>query len=85
MQLGTRWNAGTPGPSSLPDVVLDAVRSVEDELRSEEIQLADWSWTLTWLEGRPIVELDDGTLITYNPEERSATVRHDESESEEDY
>ena len=21
-------------------------------------------WTLTWLEGRPIVELDDGTVVS---------------------
>jgi hypothetical protein len=21
-------------------------------------------WTLTWLEGRPIAELDDGTVVT---------------------
>jgi len=25
--------------------------------------VASWRWTLTWLEGRPVVELDDGTTI----------------------
>jgi hypothetical protein len=25
------------------------------------------SWTLTWLEGRPIAELDDGTTVSLGP------------------
>ncbi|MHB1171581.1 MAG: hypothetical protein ACYCZY_03625, partial [Lacisediminihabitans sp.] len=29
-------------------------------------------WTLTWLEGRPVVELDDGTVIRYDPQADSA-------------
>jgi hypothetical protein len=24
---------------------------------------SSWRWTLTWLEGLPVVELDDGTTI----------------------
>jgi hypothetical protein len=31
------------------------------------IDTAAWRWTLTWLEGRPIVELDDGTTLRYDP------------------
>ena len=27
-----------------------------------------WRWTLTWLEGRPVVELDDGTVIRVDHE-----------------
>jgi hypothetical protein len=29
---------------------------------------ANWRWTLTWLEGKPVVELDDGTVIRVAPD-----------------
>ena len=61
MQLGTRWSVGETPPASLPAVVLDAVRGVEAEVA--EFDTTGWRWTLTWLEGRPVVELDDGTTI----------------------
>jgi hypothetical protein len=41
--------------------VTDAIRSVEAELAG--VDTTNWRWTLTWLEGRPVVELDDGTTI----------------------
>ena len=61
MQMGTRWSVGADAPSSLPADVRTAVATVEAELA--EIDTAQWRWTLTWLEGRPVVELDDGTTI----------------------
>ena len=61
MQLGTRWSVGAPPPAALPDVVTEAVRQVEAELAG--FDASSWRWTLTWLEGRPVVELDDGTTI----------------------
>jgi hypothetical protein len=61
MQLGTRWSVGDQPPARLPEAVVDAVRSVEAELAG--VDTAQWRWTLTWLESRPIVELDDGTVI----------------------
>ncbi len=57
MQLGTRWPVGGERPTRLPDTVGVAVESVEAELAAEST--GDWRWTLTWLEGRPVVELDD--------------------------
>lgn len=59
MQLGTRWNVGDDAPARLPDPVVAAVREVEAEIGDRP----GWRWTLTWLEGRPVVELDDGTTI----------------------
>lgn len=62
MQLGTRWSVGAEPPARLPEDLVAAVRGVEAEL----VGLAgtrDWRWTLTWLEGRAVVELDDGTTI----------------------
>lgn len=61
MQLGTRWSVGAQAPSNLPEPVTDAVRRVEADVA--DIDTTNWRWTLTWLEGRPVVELDDGTII----------------------
>ncbi|MGX5680118.1 hypothetical protein [Schumannella luteola] len=61
MQLGTRWSVGDVPPARLDDAVRAAIASVEAELAG--IDTAGWRWTLTWLEGRPVVELDDGTVI----------------------
>jgi hypothetical protein len=61
MQLGTRWSVGDETPARLPEDVVAAVRSVEAELAG--VDTTGWRWTLTWLEGRPVVELDDGTVI----------------------
>jgi hypothetical protein len=69
MQLGTRWSVGAEPPARLPDAVSAAVREVESELAG--IDTSQWRWTLTWLEGQPVVELDDGTTIRYDP--RSGT------------
>lgn len=74
MQLGTRWPVEGEPPGTLPAVVLAAVRAVEDELRAVDADTATWRWTLTWVEGSPVVELDDGTLIRYNRAEDSATI-----------
>ena len=61
MQLGTRWGVGAPAPARLSAAVVLAVRDVEAQLA--EVDTSQWRWTLTWLEGRPVVELDDGTTI----------------------
>lgn len=68
MQLGTRWSVWQSAPAGLPEAVLAAIANVESELtmlasRSPDAGIAEWRWTLTWLEGRPVVELDDGTTI----------------------
>lgn len=75
MQLGTRWTIGEAPPAGLPEVIVAAVKTVEDELRAEDVTTTGWRWTLTWLERKPVVELDDGTIITYNSVTDSATIR----------
>lgn len=74
MQLGTRWGVGEPSPASLPEVVAYAVRTVEEELVATDVETTGWNWTLTWLESKPVVTLDDGTEIRYNAHEDSATI-----------
>lgn len=61
MQLGTRWSVGGEPPARLGLEVRAAIRAVEGELLGRDT--SQWRWTLTWLEGRPVVELDDGTVI----------------------
>ena len=61
MQLGTRWIVGEKPPSRLTEDVVAAIAGVEAELVG--IDTTGWRWTLTWLEGRPVAELDDGTVI----------------------
>ncbi|WP_165068036.1 hypothetical protein [Marisediminicola senii] len=72
MQLGTRWGVGAEAPSQLPPTVIAAIRGVETDI--SDIDTSAWRWTLTWLEGRPVVELDDGTVIRYDSVTDSARV-----------
>ena len=65
MQLGTRWAVGATPPDRLPDAMVAAVAEVETEVA--DLDTSAWRWTLTWLEGRPVVELDDGTTLRYDP------------------
>ena len=66
MQLGTRWPAYTPAPQSLDPVVKQAVLKVEAEIIELNQDTSSWYWTLTFLESRPVVQLDDGTTIRVN-------------------
>lgn len=83
MQLGTRWPVGGSVPDGLPEVVVAAVEAVEEELAAVDADTATWRWTLTWLERLPVIELDDGTIIRYNPAEDSATITQPEPVSDE--
>jgi len=61
MQLGTRWSVGETPPEKLTDAVVLAIRDAEAQLA--EADTSQWRWTLTYLESRPVVQLDDGTTI----------------------
>ena len=63
MQIGTRWAVGGEGPQSVPIAMRAAIDEEERTLAELGADTASWRWTLTWLEGLPIVELDDGTTI----------------------
>ena len=52
---------GAEPPSRLSTGMLDAIRSVEAE--REDLDTNLWRWTLTWLEGHPLAELEDGTIV----------------------
>lgn len=57
MQLGTRWRVGAEPPASVPAALRPAIAEIEERLSASE---SNGNWTLTWLEGRPIAELDAG-------------------------
>jgi len=61
MQLGSRFSVGQ-APSSLPEALKERIAAVEASLTEED--RASLRWTLTWLEGRPIVELDNGVILS---------------------
>jgi hypothetical protein len=61
MQLGTRWSVGGAVPPRLPEELVARISEVEAGL--DPADAARMRWTLTWLEGRPVAELDDGTVL----------------------
>ena len=77
MQLGTRWQAFKPAPKQLPRSMQDAIFEVEREIHALKIDASQWWWTLTYLENRPIAQLDDGTTVTMRTD---GTVHITESE-----
>lgn len=70
MQLGTRWAAGSEPPASVPVSLRPGIAAVEKSLTGSaespgpaspsSPEPVEGHWTLTWLEGRPIAELDAG-------------------------
>lgn len=82
MQLGTRWSVGGQPPARLPETMVVAVRGVEDGLATESVDTATWGWTLTFLEGKPIVELDDGTSIHLDPAGHAQVTNPDDAPEE---
>lgn len=84
MQLGTRWAIGSTPPTGLPQVVEIALTAVEEDLTVLTDDTSAWRWTLTWLEGKPVIELDDGTVIRYNADDDSATITQPATDVEDD-
>ncbi|MGV8912840.1 MAG: hypothetical protein ACOH14_09535 [Rhodoglobus sp.] len=61
MQLGTRWSVGDAVPDRLDAAMRTAIAGVEADVA--HLDTSAWRWTLTWLESRPVAELDDGTIV----------------------
>lgn len=79
MQLGTRWSAGGDPPARLPDALVAQIRAVEATLSVDPLGQPTPRWTLTWLEGRPVAELDTGVIVTVDADGR-AYARNDEND-----
>lgn len=63
MQLGSRFSIGQ-APASLPEALRQEISAIEATLSDDE--KSTLRWTLTWLEGRPLVELDNGVQLGGN-------------------
>lgn len=64
MQLGTRWTSGDEPPRAVPEALARGIRSVDASIPADDLGQPRPRWTLTWLEGRPIAELDTGVFVT---------------------
>lgn len=76
MQLGTRWTAKQQPPKAVPEALHSAIAAVEATFEPDTLGQPAPRWTLTWLEGRPVAELDTGVVVTLDPSGQ-AVVRHD--------
>lgn len=63
MQLGARWRCGEPPHRSVPSELHPIIAEHEAANPGAE------AWTLTWLEGRPRLALDDQPLELNDDEE----------------
>ena len=61
MMVGSRFSVGAEIPSSIPQPLHLEIRAAENSLTDDEA--ATLRWTLTWLEGRPVVTLDNGIQV----------------------
>ncbi len=61
MMVGSRFSVGSDLPRSIPADLHDRIRAAEEAL--SEGEKSELRWTLTWLEGRAIVTLDNGLVI----------------------
>jgi hypothetical protein len=84
VRLGTRWGVGQAAPTTLPEAMRASIRAVEEELRSSGQDTRGWGWTLTYLEDRPLVDLDDGTRVRMVPGEDAALITSVELDTAED-
>jgi len=76
MQLGTRWTSGDEPPRSVPAALADGIRDVDAAIPGDLLGQPRPRWTLTWLEGRPIAELDNGVIVSLSAD-GLAVVSHD--------
>lgn len=64
MQLGTRWTAREQPPAAVPAVLHAQIAAVEAALNPAGLSAPAPRWTLTFLEGRPVAELDTGVIVS---------------------
>ncbi|MFB8146970.1 hypothetical protein ACFC1W_09510 [Microbacterium sp. NPDC056003] len=76
MQLGTRWTSGDEPPKSVPAALRGEIEAVDATIPADQLGQPRPRWTLTWLEGRPIAELDTGIIVSLD-ENGEAFARND--------
>lgn len=80
MRMGTRWSAGDEAPAAVPASLRAEIIAVDRAVLGATTPTPDQGgtprWTLTWLEGRPIAELDTGVIVSIDAD-GTVVVRHD--------
>ncbi|GAA3022649.1 hypothetical protein [Microbacterium dextranolyticum] len=79
MQLGTRWTSGDEPPAAVPAAIRPQIAAVDRALPDDDLGQPRPRWTLTFLEGRPVAELDTGVIVELGAD-GSVSVRHDEDD-----
>lgn len=79
MQLGTRWTSGQEPPEAVPASLRTQIAAVDQALPDDALGQPRPRWTLTFLEGRPVAELDTGIIVSVDAAGQ-VTVRHDEDD-----
>ncbi len=76
MRLGTRWTSGAPLPAAVPAVLHEQIQIIDEAIPGDQLGQPRPSWTLTFLEGRPVAELDTGVIVEATAD-GAVIVRHD--------
>ena len=63
----------------MPAALRAQIAAVEAALPADQLGQPAPRWTLTWLEGRPIAELDTGVIVTLDAD-GEAVVTHDDED-----
>ncbi|MEW1833487.1 hypothetical protein [Microbacterium sp. NPDC079995] len=63
MQLGTRWTSGEQPPTAVPEILREQIAAVDAAVDQDPLGQPRPRWTLTWLEGRPVAELETGVVV----------------------
>ncbi|MEZ3161364.1 hypothetical protein AB1K54_12610 [Microbacterium sp. BWT-B31] len=79
MQLGTRWTSGDEPPKVVPEALARGIRAVDESIPDDALGQPRPRWTLTWLEARPIAELDTGVIVSLDAD-GEPVVRHDDGD-----
>lgn len=79
MQLGTRWTSGEEPPRAVPDSLRAQIAAVDRALPDDDLGQPRPRWTLTFLEGRPIAELETGVIVELRADGQ-VVVRHDDED-----
>lgn len=79
MQLGTRWTSGEEPPAAVPASLRPQIAAVDRAVPTDDLGQPRPRWTLTFLEGRPIAELDTGVIVELTAS-GDVTVRHDDED-----
>lgn len=63
MRLGTRWTSGDEPPAAVPAALHAQIAAVDRALPQDDLGQPRPKWTLTFLEGRGVAELETGVIV----------------------